>query len=91
MHVNESDFVRDVAALLKRVQGGAEIVVERDARPFAVIRAAAAVRHTLADSIALAKSHENETGSAPVLDPDFADDVEQIIRNRKPRIPPSWD
>ncbi len=28
---------------------------------------------------------------APTLDPDFAADVEGIVRNRKPWNPPAWD
>lgn len=42
-------------------------------------------------SIALAETHETETGQEQVLDLDFAADVEEIIRNRKPRNPPTWD
>jgi antitoxin (DNA-binding transcriptional repressor) of toxin-antitoxin stability system len=91
MHVSEADAVRDLAAILKRVQAGAEVVIERDSQPLAVIRAAAPVRRTISQSIALAEAHEKETGQAPVLDPDFAADVDQIVRNRKPWNPPSWD
>jgi antitoxin (DNA-binding transcriptional repressor) of toxin-antitoxin stability system len=91
MHVNEADAVRDLAAILKRVQAGAEVVIERDSQPLAVIRAAAPVRRTISQCIALAEAHEKETGQAPVLDPDFAADVEEIVRNRKPWNPPSWD
>jgi hypothetical protein len=45
----------------------------------------------LPECIALAKTHEEENGGDPVLDPDFAADVEEIIRNRKPWSPPAWD
>ncbi len=91
LHVNEADAVRDLATILKRVQAGAEVVIERDAQPLAIIRAAAPARRTISECIALAEAHEKETGQAPVLDPDFAADVEQIVRNRKPWNPPSWD
>ena len=84
-------MVRDLAAILKHVQGGAEVVIERDAQPLAVIRAAGPSRRTLSECISLAAAHEKETGQAPVLDPDFAADVEEIVRNRKPRNPTSWD
>jgi hypothetical protein len=56
-----------------------------------VLRAAAPVRRTISECIALAKAHEEESGEAPILDPDFAADVEAIIRSRKPWNPPSWD
>jgi hypothetical protein len=36
----------------------------------------------ISESIALAKAYEEETGKSPVLDPDFAADVEEIVRNR---------
>ena len=91
LHVNEADAVRDLATILKRVQAGAEVVIERDAQPLAIIRAAAPARRTISECIALAEAHEKETGQAPVLDPDFAADVEKIVRNRKPWNPPSWD
>ena len=91
LHVSEADAVRDMASILQRVQAGTEVVIERDAQPVAVIRAAAPVRRTISECIALAKVHEEETGQAPTLDPDFAADVEEIIRNRKPWNPPAWD
>ena len=91
LHVNEADAMRDLAAILKRVQAGAEVVIERDAQPLAVIRAAAPARRTISECIALAEAHEQETGQPPVLDPDFAADVEEIVRNRTPWNPSSWD
>jgi|SRR5579862_6682807 len=91
LHVSEADAVRDMASILQRVQAGTEVVIERDAQPVAMVRAAAPVRRTISECIALAKAHEQETGQAPTLDPDFAVDVEEIIRNRKPWHPPSWD
>jgi len=45
----------------------------------------------LSECIALAKVHEVETGKAPVLDPDFAADVEEIVKNRKAWNPPAWE
>jgi antitoxin (DNA-binding transcriptional repressor) of toxin-antitoxin stability system len=91
LHVSEADAVRDLAGILRHVQAGAEIIIERDALPLAVIRSAAPGRRTISGCIALAEAHEKDTGQAPVLDPDFAEDVEAIIRSRKPRNPPTWD
>ncbi len=91
LHVAEADAVRDLAAILKRVEAGAEVVIERNAHPLAVIRAAAPARRTISECIALAQAHEQESGHAPVLDPDFAADVEEIVRNRQPWTPPAWD
>jgi len=91
LHVSEADAVRDMASILQRVQAGTEVVIERDAQPLAVVRAAAPVHRTISECIALAKAHEEETGQSPTLDPDFAADMDEIIRNRKPWNPPSWD
>jgi hypothetical protein len=33
MHVSEVDALRDLAAILKRVQAGVEVVIERDSQP----------------------------------------------------------
>lgn len=41
-----------------------------------VLHTAEPMRRTISECIALAKAHEEETGKAPVLDPDFAEDVE---------------
>ena len=41
-------------------------------------------------SITVAKAHEEETGKAPVLDADFAEDVEDIVNKLKPWNPPVW-
>jgi antitoxin (DNA-binding transcriptional repressor) of toxin-antitoxin stability system len=90
LHMSEADAVRDFAALLQRVQAGAEVVIERDAQPLAIVRAAAPQRRKISECIALAEAHERESGDDPVLDPDFAADVEEIVRNRKPWNPPTW-
>ena len=90
LHISEAELVRDLRAILQRVETGAEVVIERDAQPVAVLRAAVPVRRTISECIALAKAHEEEAG-VPILDPDFADDVEAIISNRKPWNPPPWD
>ena len=91
LRVSEGDAVRDLAAILERVQAGTEVVIERDAQPLAIIRAAAPQRRTISECIALAEAHERESGDGPVLDSDFAADVEEIVRNRKPWNPPAWD
>src|SRR5438874_1778755 len=90
VHVSEADVARDIVAILQRVQAGVEVIIERDAQPLAVIRAAAPPHRTISECIALAEAHEKETGNAPVLDADFAADVEEIVRNRKPWNPPTW-
>ena len=91
IHISDAEAASDFASLLDRVRNGAEIVIEHDARPVAVLHAAEPMRRTISECIALAKIHEEETGKAPVLDADFAEDVEEILRNRKPWTPPAWE
>ncbi len=95
IHISEAEAASDFAAVLARVRAGAEIVIE-GREPIVVMRAeevrAEPVRgRLLSECIALAKAHEEETGKAPVLDPDFAADVEEIVKNRKPWNPPAWE
>jgi hypothetical protein len=43
----------------------------------------------IAESIAIARAREQERGFAAVLDDDFANDIEEIVRNRQIREPES--
>jgi antitoxin (DNA-binding transcriptional repressor) of toxin-antitoxin stability system len=95
IHISEAEAASNFADVLARVRAGAEIVIE-GREPIVVIRAgevrAEPVRgRLLSECIALAKAHEEETGKAPVLDPDFAADLEEIVKNRKPWNPPAWE
>ena len=89
--MSEAELARDLHAVLDRVRQGDEVIVERDHQPVAVLRAAVPQRRTISDCIALAEHRDKERGYAVTLDPDFAADVEKIVRNRKPWNPSSWD
>jgi len=91
IHISEAEAAGDFAALMARVRAGAEVVIQSGERPVAVLHAAEPVRRTISECIALAKAHEEETGKAPVLDPDFAKDVEEILSHRRPWNPPKWE
>ncbi|MGA7414415.1 MAG: hypothetical protein WBW33_28350 [Bryobacteraceae bacterium] len=91
LHISEADAVRDLATVLKRVQAGAEVIIERDAQPLAVIRAATPARRSISESIALAEARSKELGYKPTMDTVFAADMEEIIRSRKPRDTSAWD
>jgi antitoxin (DNA-binding transcriptional repressor) of toxin-antitoxin stability system len=92
IHMSEAEAARDFAAVMARVRAGAEVVIEDGTLPVAVIHTPTdPLRRRISECIALAKKHEEETGKAPVLDSDFASDVEEIVRNRKPWNPPAWD
>jgi antitoxin (DNA-binding transcriptional repressor) of toxin-antitoxin stability system len=83
VHISEADAVRDLAALLQRVQAGAEVVIERDEQPFAVIRAAAPPRRTISECIALMPA-----ASTATIDPDFAKDVEAAVDAHREALEP---
>jgi hypothetical protein len=82
IHISRADAARDFAALMAKVRAGAEFIIEDGTFPPAVLRSAAPVPRTISECIGLARKHEEETGEAPVLDPGFAEDVAEIIRNR---------
>jgi antitoxin (DNA-binding transcriptional repressor) of toxin-antitoxin stability system len=91
VRITEAELAHDVHAVLEKVREGVEVIVEQDHRPVAVIKTPQAPGRKISECIALAKAHEQETGQAPTLDPDFAADVEEIVRNRQPWNPPEWD
>jgi antitoxin (DNA-binding transcriptional repressor) of toxin-antitoxin stability system len=91
LHISEAELARDLHAVLEKVRQGAEVIVERNHQPLAVLRAATPQRRTISESIALAEQRDKQRGYAVTLDPEFAADIEQIVRNRKPWNPSSWD
>lgn len=93
VHISEAEALSNFADVLARVRAGAEVVIERDARAVAVVRPAGNEfrPRLLSESIALAKKHAEELGYEPTLDPDFAADLEEIIKSRKPREISSWE
>ncbi len=91
IHISEAEATRDFAALLARVRAGAEVVIENGTLPVAVLHAPSPPRRSISESIALAEARSKELGYKPVMDPDFVTDMEEIIRNRKPRDTSAWD
>ncbi len=92
IHVSESEAASDFALLMARVRDGAEVIIERDAKPVAVVRPAEVVRgRPISECIALAEAHAKELGYEPTLDRDFAADLEEIINSRKPRNVSTWE
>ena len=92
IHVSDKEAADDFASLLARVREGAEVVIEHDARPVAVVRSTELFRaRLLSESIALAEAHAKELGHEPTMDPDFAADLKEIINSRKPRDLSAWE
>ena len=88
IHISDKEAANDFSSLLDRVRKGAEIVIEHDARPVAVVRPAEPHVRLLSESLRLAREH----GSTAVMDADFAKDVEAAIEShREPLDPPARD
>ena len=88
VHMSEAEVSKNFAAVLEKVRQGAEVVVEQDHRPVAVIRPPQRSGRLISECIASAKA----SGSTVTLDGGFAADVEEGIRSRQqPWNPRSWD
>jgi hypothetical protein len=75
---------------LAHAHAGAEVVIEINTRSLDVLHAAEPVRRTISECFAPAKTHEEETHRAPVLDADLAEEVEEMLSKRKPWNPSVW-
>ncbi len=88
VHLSRSEAIRDIAALLDRVEQGVEVVVEDDEGPVAIIRPAPQPGRLLSECIALADAH----GSTVTLDGNFGKDLEEVLqRHREPLDASRWD
>jgi antitoxin (DNA-binding transcriptional repressor) of toxin-antitoxin stability system len=87
IHISESEAANEFASLMMRVRAGAEIVIEKDARPVAILHAAEPLRRTISECIALLPEDSTAT-----IDPDFAKDVAAAVESqREPLSTPEWD
>lgn len=91
IHISEADAASNFAGLLARVRAGAEVVIENGAVPVAVLHTPVPPRRSISESIALAEARSKELGHEPVMDAEFAADMEEIVRSRKPRDTSAWD
>jgi antitoxin (DNA-binding transcriptional repressor) of toxin-antitoxin stability system len=85
--ISEAEAVSNFADVLARVRAGAEVGIESDQLPVAVIHAPAPPRRTISECIALLPED-----STAVMDADFAKDVNAAIEShRGPLEPPAGD
>jgi antitoxin (DNA-binding transcriptional repressor) of toxin-antitoxin stability system len=89
IHVSDTEAARDLPKLLEHVREGAEVVIEHDARPVAVLKPSNdGPGRFLSESIKGAEA----SGSNVTLDGDFGRDLEEIINSHsEPLKPPAWD
>jgi antitoxin (DNA-binding transcriptional repressor) of toxin-antitoxin stability system len=92
IHISEADAARDFPSILARACAGEEVVIEANAVPIAILRGASDPHpRRFSEFIALAEARAKERGYEPVMDSDFAADLEEIIRNRKPGDHSAWE
>jgi antitoxin (DNA-binding transcriptional repressor) of toxin-antitoxin stability system len=91
IHIAEA--ARDLPDLLHRVRAGEDIVIDDGSRtPVRLALAASSVEpRSIEEVIARLEAREKELGHPLRMGADFADDVEEIINNRKPRDTSEWD
>ena len=88
LHMTEAEVARDFAAVVEKIRQGAEVIVERNSQPVAVIKPPQFRGRSIDECITLAK----EYGSHAILDEGFAKDLEEGINShREPLDPPRWD
>ena len=88
IRMTDAEVTSDFAAVLEKLKRGAEVVVEQDNRPVAVIRPVKGPGRLLSECIALAEAH----GSTAILDDAFRRDLEDIIAShREPLDASRWD
>jgi len=87
IHVPEAEATTDFPSVLARVRAGAEVIIDHDAEPVAVVHLVQPARRTISECIALLPEDSTAT-----IDPDFAQDVEAaIVSHREALNPPPWD
>jgi prevent-host-death family protein len=87
IYISEARAACDFASLMTRVRSGAEVVIEDNARPVAVVRPAEPYVRLLSESLRLAREH----GSPAALDADFARDVLAAIESHREPLSPLCD
>lgn len=88
IRVTEAEAAGSFGSLLERVRAGAEVVIEHNSLPVAVVKPVEAPVRKLSESLRLAK----ERGSKATLDEGFAADLESVINShREPLTPPAWE
>jgi antitoxin (DNA-binding transcriptional repressor) of toxin-antitoxin stability system len=87
VRISEADAARDFERLLAQVRAGAEVIIESNAAPIAIMRIPAPPARTFEEALALLPEE-----SAAQMDEGFARDVESAIAaHRETLNPPSWE
>ena len=88
VHMTEAELARDLHAVLEKVRQGAEVIVERNSTPVALIKAPAVTGRKISEVIAALEV----SGANARVDEDLPGDVEEAMKlTREPWNPPSWE
>jgi antitoxin (DNA-binding transcriptional repressor) of toxin-antitoxin stability system len=90
IHISETEAAKDFPSLMDRVREGSEVVIESGSQPVALLRSAGLPRRSISESIAMAKESSLRLGYKPVIDDNFAADMDTILSNRKPSDRSAW-
>ncbi len=86
--MSEAELACDIHAVLEKVRQGAEVVIEQNNQPVAVIEPAPIAGRAISDVIAELEAR----GSHAILDEDFSKDLEAVFEShREPLNTPAWD
>ena len=92
LRITEAELIRDVRAVLDKIELGNEFVIEReDHRPLVVMKQPQPVGRKISECIVLAKAYEEKLGYSPIPDEDFARDVQEGIDSHREPIRNVWD
>lgn len=88
IRISKAKAANDFAEVLAYIRAGAEVVIESDNLPIAVVRPAESNVRLLSESLRLAHEH----ASTATLDDGFGRDLEAAINShREPLNAPEWD
>ena len=91
-HISITELPLKLQELLHDLPSGEEIVIDSSEGPVAVVRAPERPKaRTLSELVERLERREKELGHPLRMGSDFADDLEEIVRNRKPRNISKWD
>ncbi len=89
--ISEEEAIRDLPSLLVRVRGGEEIAISSGDKPTVILKAER-MDPSIDATLARMKAIRDRDGEdAFHMGSDFADDLEEIIRQRKPADRSAWD
>ena len=85
--MTDAEVTSNFAAVLEKLRQGAEVVVEKDHLPVAVIGPVKGPGRPIDECIALAKTH----GSGTALDEEYAADLKSVLDSRQPVDTSLWE